>query len=418
MVILNRTMLYSALMAELVDHIRTVHFTVLIVAFTIMIALGVDNQRALGRAAGDAESILHMVEDWDDTVSAIDKEVKANASKAKPISQGIDSSAVVLPEAALYQTRFLRGKLGDAYPKVFNVKTAWVFVVLNKDGSGEAKPISRWATLNDFLEFWDGQVDGKSVFLPVILQPSEGISHCHDIRVRGALSDQNGVGTITYSINENQDGRYQMDPIVTGPPFAPGLPPQQACDFRTLETFPIETDLGHAFHRAGLSDRRWGNRKSGEEFPELISASKQLRNSPLADLSSALRDRINADPGRIELLQAQMPASAIPTYGSVILVVCQLYLLAHLFELQRLTEHSNPSREPTGYIGLYFGAIPRILTILSLAGLPPYALSAALRGSPNPIFISGLFAISLIVGVASVLILDSIKKVIAIGVPP
>ena len=64
-------------------------------------------------------------------------------------------------------------------------------------------------------------------------------------------------------------------------------------------------------------------------------------------------DRANADTDRIELFQAKLPVSTIAIYGSLVLFICQFYLLAHLLELRSMARVQAAAQWPTGYVGLY-----------------------------------------------------------------
>jgi hypothetical protein len=47
-------------MKDLVEHIRTVHFTVLVVTLVLIASLQIENRRPLERAAADAEAIATL----------------------------------------------------------------------------------------------------------------------------------------------------------------------------------------------------------------------------------------------------------------------------------------------------------------------------------------------------------------------
>src|SRR6266851_267902 len=97
----------------------------------------------------------------------------------------------------------------------------------------------------------------------------------------------------------------------------------------------MQMSMSRVFQTISPQAGLWGDGQSKDEFTELAAASKYLENAPLANLAAALRDRANTDTERIELFQTKLPPSAIPKYGFAILILCQLYLLAHLQELRR-----------------------------------------------------------------------------------
>jgi hypothetical protein len=72
-------------MDDLVGHIRTVHFTVMVVAFVLIAALQVEKKRPLERASTDAETILQMTEQWDEITAAITKDLDSHANRKSEI---------------------------------------------------------------------------------------------------------------------------------------------------------------------------------------------------------------------------------------------------------------------------------------------------------------------------------------------
>jgi len=108
------------------------------------------------------------------------------------------------------------------------------------------------------------------------------------------------------------------------------------CKFQPVNLDALTVDLGHAFQTVVPQAASWEAGRSTDEFSELLAASKYFEDSPIARLAAALRERANADPEQIELFQAKLPESTIPTHGFFILIVCQFYFLAHLLEMRGL----------------------------------------------------------------------------------
>ena len=129
-------------------------------------------------------------------------------------------------------------------------------------------------------------------------------------------------------------------------------------------------------------------------------------------MANSLRDRANQETDRIELFQAKLPASAIPTYGSLILIFCQIYLLAHLVELREVASASKPTELPTGYIGLYRHPLIYVFTFLSLTIVPilPLALEALQnKGQLRYVAIAALLT-SLTLGILCALVLQKVRN--------
>jgi len=81
----------------------------------------------------------------------------------------------------------------------------------------------------------------------------------------------------------------------------------------------------------------------------------------------AYRKSIDADPDKIELWGAKVPAVVLKTIGIVILAGCQLYLWLHTQELQRMVLGIVPVTWIVVWIGLYTTKTARAFVILSAA---------------------------------------------------
>jgi hypothetical protein len=79
-------------MKELVDHIRTVHFTVFVVALVLTIAARGHKKPQLERAASDAEAILLLEQKLPAVNEALVKEVDKALSRGTFSSSSPDSS--------------------------------------------------------------------------------------------------------------------------------------------------------------------------------------------------------------------------------------------------------------------------------------------------------------------------------------
>jgi len=406
-------------MNDLVEHIRAVHFTVLVVALVLTAALQIEKKRPLERAASDAETILQMTERWDETSLAITDDLQRQTNelykKAKiyaPTAQSSDR--IDRPELGFYQFGILsKNKSAEANARVF-ISSPWIYFDGDKNGGTSDGMLSKWQTLTDFLDFWDRQRDGRGVFLPVILtsgtRSKDGaycsLSPLKSSKFFGSSSQVFSSPAIAYQV-------YPKGSLWTVQPFiGNGLTMEKICEFGPVDTFPSRVDLARVFRSLNPQAAKWGNRNSASEFNELITVSKYLEDAPLANLAAALRDRANTDTERIELFQAKLPASAIPTYGSFVLLLCQFYLFAHLLELRRLIRTNAPSEWPNGYTGLYSNVIVFGVTLASITVFPliPLVISS-LQNAGWLRYGSALAgALSLLLGIGCSLILVSIRK--------
>src|SRR5437764_1388378 len=156
---------------------------------------------------------------------------------------------------------------------------------------------------------------------------------------------------------------------------------KHACDFMAIQVPSIRLELANVFGGVVPQATKWGTGASSDEFKDLIAETKYLEDTPLLQLARSLRERANTDTERIELFQAKLPVEAIATYGALVLIICQLYLLAHLLELRRLAQGLPRAEWPTGYIGLYHNRSIFLFTFVSTAVWPPLPLFLVTRGT-------------------------------------
>lgn len=121
-------------MKDLVDHIRTVHFTVLIVALVLTIALQWHKKPQLERAASDAQAILLLDQKWSRIEDAFRKPTELHAAVRTPSKgarlAGIRPGRYMLRGYTVYPHR----------PVTFSVPTTWIYV----DATKTAESASRW----------------------------------------------------------------------------------------------------------------------------------------------------------------------------------------------------------------------------------------------------------------------------------
>lgn len=345
-------------MKELVEHIRTVHFTVLAVALILVMASGIEKKRPLQRAASDAEALLLVQQRWQEVESELKKAGDAAVS-ADPISywDGTNWLTATPHMPGLYGSDVLiqgevRRHLRFSTQKWLSVTTSVEFPPINSS-------LTRFSTLGQFLRGWDDFQTGNSAFAPLVLKTLPLPGYCAEAKAEGAGKADSWL---TVDSQRSTGGTWKLTPRVSAYRGSPEI----TCNFQTVFVRPLHIELGAVFTKVTQQAYVWRKGSSTEAFGDLIAASKHLEETPLAQLVDILRDRADSDTERVELFQAKLPAETIPTYGSFILIICQLYLLAHLKELRRLTKGSHVSEWPTGYIGLYDGRLTWGLTIGAL----------------------------------------------------
>lgn len=346
-------------MKDLVEHIRTVHFTVLVVALILLVASGIEKKRPLQQAASDAEALLLLQQRWADVNAELKKELDAAVSGDQIYYwDGKSWSTTAMLRPGPYGLDILTQ--GGARTHLRFEAQEWLYVTNTLEGtsSSSALPFS-FSTLGQFLRLWDDFQSGNAAFAPLVLkpQPLPGPlpGYCAEARAEASGKINSG-----FAFGLERSGlAWRISPTLGS--YSDG---RLTCTYQAVLVRPLNIDLGPVL--AKVAGHNWRKARSAEAFGDLIASSKHLEETPIAQLVDVLRDRADSDTERVELFQAKLPAKTIPTYGSIILIVCQLYLLAHLYELRRVAKGSQFSEWPTGYIGLYDGRLTRGLTIVAL----------------------------------------------------
>jgi hypothetical protein len=387
-------------MKDLVEHIRAVHFTVLVIALILTAALQIEKQRPLERAASDAEAILLISQRWQQMLSVLNKEIKSPA----------------WTPVGMHQATTVNSKL------IFGVRSDWIYVRDHDPQPYSTGKFNPWLTLNDFLNFWEGIRNGKDAFLGVQLNDRSNLSNgCRDEKKigTGLPPDREDLGNLFVDLvftvgakGQVWKGAWPVQPSLRAQPFTDTSKTHDLCHFDPYDADPLSVDIAQVFKAVAPQAEHWGTGDTKAEFSELIEASKHLGNTPLDDLANSLRDRANQETDRIELFQAKLPASAIPTYGSLILIFCQIYLLAHLVELREVASASKSTELPTGYIGLYRHQLIYVFTFLSLTIVPIIPLvieTLQNRARMRYVAIAALLT-SLALGILCALVLQKVRN--------
>jgi len=394
-------------MKDLVDHLRTVHFTVLVVALIFTAALQFERRRPLERAADDAEAILHLAQRWRDTLDHLKADVDL-IMQSYPIMIQTSGVQLVFPERRIYRTLAPKPRRG-VHSLDFRVTKKWIYVDDHVEDDEELldRMPKQWTNLQQFLDFWDAFHEGRAAFLPLILGFRKGAADCNAID----RTSQDTVNSFLAPKSRRVGSHWSITAIVERDGDQP------ICTFPEVRVPSILLDLPHALKGVAPQASKWGAGLSSIEFRELIEQAKLLENTPLDGLADTLRIKANTDTDRIELFQAKLPASTITIYGSIVLIICQFYLLAHLLELRTMAHAVVPHEWPTGYVGLYANRLVFAFTITSLAVWPlvPIAISIyqTLTERPFPLIKTVATSVGLllsaVVGIFSAATLRSVR---------
>jgi len=375
---------------DLVEQVRTVHFTVLLISFVMLVAGLAPNHRQITRAYDQALAIKSL------TVSVNEDsgfQLLDEAEAASIVSIG-DHQELILEtfdpnDVKKEQDRLTVEKL-----------------VLDRGGARLKQHGSyQFGTLNDFRNLWENPpiVYGlrSSVGVTAPLHPSQCIviQHRKGVHGLGGLDSCKPVGITQESID--CEVGISEGPVVrcTWPIPGIALVHGDASAFRT-RILP------------GIS-KASGNFTT--DFPELAEQARDQMSSPLDSIVTTLAARSEGPSDRIEILGAKIPLENIAMTGALLLVSAQLYLLMHLTELGRRLKEQSDSIPPVGFIGLYPQRWTRMIFVVSLS-LPvvaeTYALFRTWGGDISRLAIN----VPIIIG-SSALMLWCMKVALPVNVP-
>jgi hypothetical protein len=149
-------------------------------------------------------------------------------------------------------------------------------------------------------------------------------------------------------------------------------------------TVPPRTWLAKEF---GLATRGLGFEG---DFPDLELVTRNYADLPLQKVRDILDGERERSAGeRVEILGMKIPSSGVRRWGSVIVLVVQLYLCLHLNAL-RVSLVAKQNIGSIAWVGLYPDLVSRIVCLFSILIMP--WLSILLLGAPRP---WGVIAVSI-----------------------
>lgn len=134
-----------------------------------------------------------------------------------------------------------------------------------------------------------------------------------------------------------------------------------------IDTLEINFNAQKAFQAAHGTKFHYG--KFEEAFSDLDKLTKNFQDLPYDRLTAILESEASRTSDRVEMFGAKIPANALAVWGSPILILVQFYLLLHLSAFQ-LWLPNWPKVANVAWIGLYPSWSARFATLLSVGLLP------------------------------------------------
>lgn len=365
---------------DLTDHTRTVHFTLLVLCFVLLVSAFADRSGASANAARDWILLRKIA--WKDVYHA-----KVTALSSRPVLQWqnnegfyrlpvrINGKVFTLAAATWDQNKpFLLG-----YRDGNTKESVWGYV----DSPREAK------TVADFVRLWNDaplMIDfptfsrthdeitctGLDSFTSRFEKENSGF---------GSLQEgTNSIGVAPLAADEYaSELRLEIDPdkrvyrTVLKYKNNDGRVLSE-CTLGGYGTNNIVADMRHEFAAAADRSAEWGGGTFAEAFPELHDLLNGFGDLSLSQADRYVERQRRLETPPVELFGARLPAPALAGFGATIVVLCQLYLWIHLCELAGALGGTNRSAWPKGYLATYGTGAAFVLATVSSCGFPPLTL--------------------------------------------
>jgi hypothetical protein len=401
---------------DLVEHIRTVHFTLLVVCLVLLATSFEEKKRPLVRADEDARAVEELSREKDAVLDRINDAAANAASAAGAVSKETwfgfvePTSWPVTGRAGIIQqpvSVFFKNSSSFVYFASLRQESGADHVGLwsLSNGADMVDPSAQWRTLADFVAFWDQEHVFYS--LPA-LHSGDQPPACP---TAAALSGPPSVVLVQGNLQFVRIGANSLVPTIT----AQG----RTCSFARQPGRDLGINVRTMLKKALPYDVPWNSSASSSAFPELLNAAKGLEELPLSNLVEQLDARVNADTEKVELFQTKIPAAQIAVFGSIMLCACEFYLLLHLRELSRVMTNKGSEEIPEGYVGLYKDRLSQIFTLLSVAAFPGgcLVLTAIKARSESRIGFSVAIGSSIFSAVVSVFTCKEFYRIRTISTP-
>jgi hypothetical protein len=371
------------------EHLRTVHFTVVVTSFALLVASTIRPPQSLARAYDQAQLAAGLEQ------KAFSSETLDAFSKRRNVLFLVDSSHY----KALEKADALEEHFVDALPALLQmpansiqvqgkfwgntVRTSgnfWPFVP--RGLSAQNQP-----TLESFQETWAFYRAAKAVTLdgfdsgqpPLIFKNGKAVDQKS---LGGHARHSSGHGEISI-VRDAQFGlRLAKDPART---FSPPTwyvvveitwqddrvaPPVDEVWFPIPARKALDIDVQSSVIPAEAGPRVRGD--FDDAFGDLKEVAKGLESMQLNALIGYLRGKFKDDDKKIQVFGVDIPQSALSQWGLLALLSSELYLALHLLQARRYWE-SQTSDFP--WIALYPGVASRSVALASVIVLPICAIT-------------------------------------------
>jgi hypothetical protein len=374
--------------ADYVEHLRTVHFTLVVVCLALVVLITSDRKSAVSKARAELNGIRSVVRNWDRDWVAKEAERVFTGSK--------------LPYAQL-PAEPARSQIELAIPKgkaqVFNVVYDGPNWMLNAPDDSLFSPIlSNYpltelqpppSGLQEFHRFWDLLAKGLQFEVPVELADAPLAFYGSEPGKARFVSGRKAVVPVPLRVRLSikQLATHPGGSIAAGFYGSDWRAPFGNTRFRlgSVIVIPVkrsETVYLDPYPRFVPANSGWRREPFNDAFPNLSAVTKNYEELDLDTVDKILEGEESRAGDSFEAIGIKFPAEGVTRWGLVLILGIQLYLFLHLDEL-------GPKLKPTdegwevAWIGVYKSHLARVLYFASSVLMPATAAFALAWHMPN-----------------------------------
>lgn len=364
---------------DFVEHLRTVHFSLVVLCLGLIIAAYTQRENAPKRALHQLEQVIaisgHVDSGWLESRCQTSRDLW-RAYLADTLKDGRDASALhdhwIKTDRGVMLYSF-GGECAVATPpqsagpvhskgEGVRVKGRQLTEIVNTHLYPD-KP----QTLAQFRALWDLLNSDPQIIIPTelgdrwITEDSSRPPYLYETLKEKPVTDNIPVLTLDVRRSDEADGTATF---VYKNGVANGFLPVIA--FRS-------TDIGGLQRLrevlGSLEDSTLLQGSFAESFPELFELAQDRDSAAFDILRRSFLQEIGRTDEMFEAFGLKLPISTAASWGMALIISVQLYFLAHFRELSRRLRPSDPGWE-VAWIGVYHGRFARLLFDASALVLP------------------------------------------------
>lgn len=391
--------------SDFVEHLRTVHFSLVVVAVGLIIVVSTQRDTATSRASVQLDIVATLV-DQADANWFINH---CQELKKKLVASHAGEKDFLLDRGQLYispqgETAPTIGQIPDQCiivesdpKKKPNVTVPFessphdfAFTKITGDIQRKQKP----QTVAEFQQLWDALNSNPQIVVPMSLDKL--------LLSRSPMNAPRGYE----AFKEMGDGASMMMTFDVATAFDTDTPRtfvyRYSGYYVPVATFDFAQFDGISYFRSILPPSLRNSLRSGlfsESFPELNELTKDRQAASFDVWKRAIKAELDRGGETFEAFGLRVPSEVATVWGGVIMLGVQIYFLSHLLELKRKLRPEDPGWD-VAWVGIYGGWLAKAMTFMSTALLPVGAVSLlaykAALVSPRPqIVVEGIVGTAL-----------------------